>query len=215
MAAIRNVFEDAVRSAADEVRKEYPGNSAAEKISKQFQGLAEACLKRNLEVGTRKYQYELVHIWPMVERQLWNLRKLILKRMKPTANIREPWTISFSCGVPLEVFKLIQMVLKEGIEGAVCEFEETKARWTVKIKSIETLKELFSLARSVRRRTLPSDNDTNLLKDFNNLGHAQLIIGEGRDCILNYSRTLEVLRIRCHYGFWNSYGFPQHFVGNL
>ena len=120
MAAIRNVFEDAVRSAADEVRKEYPGNSAAEKISKQFQGLAEACLKRNLEVGTRKYQYELVHIWPMVERQLWNLRKLILKRMKPTANIREPWTISFSCGVPLEVFKLIQMVLNPISTGLFC-----------------------------------------------------------------------------------------------
>ena len=123
----------------------------------------------------------------MVERQLWNFRKVILRRMKLGANIKESGTISCSCGVPLEVFKLIQTILKEGLEGVVYEFDERKVQWTGLCLWPVILTFL----------------------DFNNLGYAQLIIGEDMDCILNYSRTLEVLRIRCHYGF------PKHFVENF
>ena len=62
--------------------------------------------------------------------------------------------------------------------------------------------------------TVPSDNDIELLEEFPNVGHAQILINNEKDFLFSYSRNLEVLRVQCHYGFWNSAGFPQQFVGN-
>ena len=134
--------------------------------------------------------------------------------MKPTSNMNRPWTINFSYRVPSKVFGLIRALLKTELEGAVCEFTETKATWKILMRSIETLKSLFFHARPAGRRTVPSDNDMELLKEFPKMGHAQILINNEKDFILSYSRNLEVLRVQCHYGFWNSAGFPQHFVGN-
>ena len=72
MAAIKATFEKATDSAVKRCNKKYPENQAASNIADSFKGFAEACLKRNLEVGERKLQFELVQVWPMVERELYH-----------------------------------------------------------------------------------------------------------------------------------------------
>ena len=86
MAIVQAIFEEGVQSAASRVKEEFPGNQAADLTSKEFQKLAGSCLQRHLEVGLRKMRYELVQVWPMVERELANLRRLIMRRVKPTGN---------------------------------------------------------------------------------------------------------------------------------
>ena len=79
MAAIKATFEKAIDSAVKRCSKKNPGNQAATNIADSFKVFAEACLKRNLEVGERKLQFELVQVWPMVERELYHIKKMLLK----------------------------------------------------------------------------------------------------------------------------------------
>ena len=211
MAVVQAIFEEGVQSAASRVKEEFPGNQAADLISKEFQKLAGSCLRRHLEVGPRKMRYELVQVWPMVERELANLRRLMMRRVKPTPNVRVPWTLSFSSRIPLEVFGLIRGLLKSEIEGAICDFTDSRARWIIKIKNFQTLKELFSLAKAARERTPRNDEGTlNFIREFTDIGYGQIVVEEEKPFTLIYSRNLETLKLNCFYGFWNSAGFPQH-----
>ena len=119
-----------------------------------------------------------MQVWPMVERELANLRRLIMRRVKPTP-IRAPWTLSFSSHIPLEVFGLITGLLKSEIEGAICDFTDSRARWIIKIKNFQTLKDLFRLAKAAREKTPRNDEGTlNFIREFTDIGYGQIVVEE-------------------------------------
>ena len=49
-----------------------------------------------------------------------------------------------------------------------------------------------------------------LKKEFRDGGVAEVLISEIQPFILKYSLNTEVLSISYFYGFWNSFGVPQH-----
>ena len=41
-------------------------------------------------------------------------------------------------------------------------------------------------------------------------GHAQIIVDTEKTGCFEYSMRKEILKVKLHYGYWNSYGISQH-----
>lgn len=54
------------------------------------------------------------------------------------------------------------------------------------------------------------DKDQLFHKDYEDKGIAKVLFSEEQPLIFKYNINRELLTVSFHYGYWNSYGVPQH-----
>ena len=54
------------------------------------------------------------------------------------------------------------------------------------------------------------DKDQLFPKDYEDKGIAKVLFLEEQPLIFKYNINRELLTVSFHYGYWNSYGVPQH-----
>ena len=129
MAEIREVYAEFLAEAKKEVRRRWPGSDTAHKISEDFSKVSEWTLKRNLERPSKRYQYDFVQSFPIMKRELNRIRKILVRKTRPRATLKNQWKSIAKRAMPREVFLTLEHYLAE--KGAVDDVSRTKCRCTL------------------------------------------------------------------------------------
>ena len=209
MANVRETFLNLIEDAED-LEKGFE-TEEENKILHDLKRLSYAPVKRRREYPLRRYRYELIQEFPILQRELGFWEKQLTSLMKPRPNMSKPWMLSFTRKLPDEVFSLLKCLVKEGDVNA--ELKETKHTWTCTIKTEDDLKELFKIAINkdkLKKKKTEEEELQFLEKSFKQEGFSKVICNANKPFIIKYSFSKEVVTISCAYGCWNRFMVPQH-----
>ena len=205
MAEIREVYTEFLAEAKKEVRRRWPGSDAAHKISEDFSKVSEWTLKLNLERPSKRYQYDFVQSFPIMKRELNRICKILVRKTRPRATLKNQWKSIAKRAMPREVFLTLEHYLAE--KGAVDDVSRTKCRCT--LTGHQGLEDIFKELSSESPGQASFDEDI-IVKKFRGGGYSRLEISGEKPIEFYYSYTTETIRVTCHYGFWNVHNIPQH-----
>ena len=144
MVNVRETFLNLIEDAED-LEKGFE-TEEEKKVFHDLKRQSYAAVKRRTEDPPRRYRYELIQGFPILQRELGFWEKQLTSIMTPRPNMSKPWMLSLTRNLPDEVFSLLKCLVKEGDVNA--ELKETKHTWTCTIKTEDDLKELFKIAIS-------------------------------------------------------------------
>ena len=141
----------------------------------------------------------------MVKRTLCRLHEAIIKRLRSTPSLSNPWRSVFQKDIPVEVFDIIWKIIKRN--GFGHETLETKAKVSISIFDIRKAVYLFNY---LNKDGVITEKCKLLKKDFKNGECASVVVSRDKPFCVNYNKNSEVLSISFSYGVWNQNGIPQH-----
>ena len=153
-----------------------------------------------------KFCHRIVDLWPMTKRILEKLHSGIAVRLRKTPTTASPYFCKVDREVPREVFDIIWKEIVEH-NGFGHEANQTTATVTIRItdrrKAVYIFNKMNSDGCIVEKAKL-------LRKYFDDESKAEVIITKEQPLIIKYRKNSEVLTLTFHYGYWNSFGIPQH-----
>ena len=172
----------------------------------ELDGLMAAVCRKHDGSVRHKDCHPIVDIWPTVERTLMKLHEAIGRRLRSTPTTVSPWLCSFTREIPKEVFEVIW---KRTIEHNGFGHNTTETAARIKVLITDKRKSIYVFNRMNDEGVLVKKGLL-LKKTFAGKGSAEVIVSSEKPMTFSYNKNSEVLSLTCHYGFWNSYGIPQH-----
>ena len=190
----------------DNYIKKSKDREKAGKIGSEVLLRSKEVAKKYLFEGEDACMFYVSQIYPMVSRELVRWTKIVAKRMKPRSSLSNPWGVKFSRNMPQEVFDLLKLTLLKGHYGIVSK----------KTCCVETLE--LTAANSAREWIMHVGSKTSseitmasiFYKSLKCGSHCEAVICADNPLIIKYSKSQENIKISLHYGYWNTFGVPQH-----
>lgn len=173
-------------------------------LFKEFDSLTEGIIEKQRNSEVKEYNV-LVDSWQMVKRMLCRLHEAIIKRLRSTPSLSNPWRSVFQKDIPVEVFDIIWKIIKRN--GFGHETFETKAKVNISIYDMRKAVYLFNY---LNKDGVITEKCMLLKKDFKNGECASVIVSRDKPFCIHYNKNSEVLSISFSYGVWNHNGIPQH-----
>ena len=201
MAEIRDIFKRHLTEAESEVRRGYQATDASLNILEDFSRVSDWALTRRLERPSKKYQHDYVQSFPIVKRELNRIRKILVRKTRPRATLRNKWKTIAKRSIPKEIFANVERYLADS--ELVDDVSRTDRRITLTVN--KDMEQFF------KQLCTEAERQQDILgRPIRGGGETRLIVSESKPVEFYYSYTTETLRVTCHYGFWNVHGVPQH-----
>lgn len=162
--------------------------------------------KKYLFDGEDVCMFHVTQIYPIVSRELLRWNKIVIRRMKPTPSLANPWAVQVNRNMPEEVFSLLKLTLLKGKYGELA--KNTNCVETLVITTAEATTEwIMHVTSKTNSAVRNTDIFHKCLKDGS---HCEAIISPEYPLIIKFSKSQENIKISLHYGYWNIFGVPQH-----
>ena len=73
--------------------------------------------KKYLFEGKDACMFHVSQIYPIVSRELLRWNKIVIRRMKQTSSMANPWGVQINRNMPEEVFNLLKLTVQKGNYG--------------------------------------------------------------------------------------------------
>lgn len=178
----------------------------AEDVFKELDGLMETVFEKHSELITHKECHEIVDMWPMTRRFLQKLHEGIYRRLRSTPTSSSPYYCSFTREVPKEIFNIMwKRIINNNSFGNTV--NKTPCRITITITDKRKAVYLFN---RMNKDGIIIEKEKLLKREFPDSGVAEVLISQTQPLIMKFSLNTEVLSLNYSYGYWNSFGVPQH-----
>lgn len=142
----------------------------------------------------------------MVARSLRKIHVKIIRHLHIRPKLANPWLGEFTMDIPSEVFtSMAQDIMGRTNFGH--EFSETNAYLIYNIIDLRKAKYLFSRMDIDGAEV---DMSNILKKEMQAPERCQVIVTEEKPLVLKFHKQNDVLLVKFHYGYWNTFGVPQH-----
>ena len=134
----------------------------------------------------------------------------IHRRLIARQRIRKPWYFEFTRDIPREIFWALKNALRSTNNPNLLtdiNMDGNKKAFVISLTSLARVVSLFTALTELDNRDVRSYLARKVLRSK---GIARVIVSDLKDFALVYKFSKRQLSISCHYGFWNSCGFPQH-----
>jgi len=158
------------------------------------------------ESVSRKECHPIVDIWPMTRRIIVKLHEGIYRRLRSTTTTASPYFCHFTREVSKEVFDIIW---KGIIEHNSFGHNSTTTAACVTICITDKRKAIYVFNR-MNDEEVKIEKNKLLKKEFDDNSIAEVLISKEQPMVMKYSKNNEMLAISFNYGYWNSFGIPQH-----
>lgn len=165
-------------------------------------------LKRRIPLVAKKYlgkygegqKFTVVKAFPMLSRIAQRWYKTFMRRMIAKCGVRNPWRVTFSEYLSIDLFNIMQQIIARSSYGVIC--MSTKKRITIvfsndarvfcELMDCKILKKDF-LKRSAKGK-----------------GKVEAVINTEKQFGITYFLEKEEITFDFYYGMWNQYDWPQH-----
>ena len=114
--------------------------------------------------------------------------------------------IRFSRNMPQKVFDLLKLTLLKGHYGTVS--KKTSCVETLELTAVNSAREwIMHVGSKTNSEITMASIFYKLLKDGSD---CEAVICTDNPLIIKYSKSQENIKISLHYGYWNTFGVPQH-----
>lgn len=156
-----------------------------------------------------------VNTRPMVARLLSKIHSKIMRRLRPTPNICNPWSGEFTLDVPFEVWNIL-------LAGVICHNSfghevlpsPTGVVVTVKMFDIRKARYVFDWQNMdgviVQKEQLLKRSHSEAVKEGEQQERTEVLVSVQTPLVFKWNRNSEVLQVTFQYGHWNAYGIPHH-----
>jgi hypothetical protein len=134
----------------------------------------------------------------------------IHKRLIARPRIRKPWYFEFTGDIPKEIFLALKDALRSTNNPNLLtdiNMDGNRKAFVISVTSLARVVSLFTELTELSNRNVKSYLARKVTRSK---GIAKVIVSDVKDFALVYKFSKRQLSINCHYGFWNTYGFPQH-----
>ena len=176
-------------------------------VYKELETLMETVFKKHdgSTPKNRKKCHQIVDIFPMASRILVKIHEAINRRLRRTPTTSSPYFCSFKQEVQNEVFDCIWKQIEQNGFG----HSSTSTNSCVTVLFTDKRKAVY-LMNTVNDNGIVLDKSMLFVKEFEDESVAEVLFSEDKPFTFKYSFKMEVLTISFHYGYWNSFGVPQH-----
>ncbi|CAB4038661.1 Hypothetical predicted protein [Paramuricea clavata] len=134
----------------------------------------------------------------------------IHRRLIARPRIRKPWYFEFTRDIPKEIFLALKDALRSTNNPNLLtdiNMDGNRKAFVISVTSLARVVSLFTELTEFSNRNVKSYLARKVTRSK---GIAKVIVSDVKDFALVYKFAKRQLSINCHYGFWNTYGFPQH-----
>ena len=134
----------------------------------------------------------------------------IHRRLIARPRIRKPWYFEFTRDIPKEIFLALKDALRSTNNPNLLtdiNMDGNRKAFVISVTSLARVVSLFTELTELSNRNVKSYLARKVTRSK---GIAKVIVSDVKDFALVYKFSKRQLSINCHYGFWNTYGFPQH-----
>ncbi|CAB4044456.1 Hypothetical predicted protein [Paramuricea clavata] len=132
------------------------------------------------------------------------------KEVNREPRIRKPWYFEFTRDIPKEIFLALKDALRSTNNPNLLtdiNMDGNRKAFVISVTSLARVVSLFTELTEFSNRNVKSYLARKVTRSK---GIAKVIVSDVKDFALVYKFAKRQLSINCHYGFWNTYGFPQH-----
>jgi hypothetical protein len=129
----------------------------------------------------------------------------IHRRLITRPQIRKPWYFEFTRDIPKEIFLALKDALRSTNNPNLLtdiNMDGNRKAFVISVTSLARVVSLFTELTELSNRNVKSYLARKVTRSKG--------IAKVKDFALVYKFSKRQLSINCHYGFWNTYGFPQH-----
>ena len=172
-------------------------------LFKELSVLKEQTMKSHSEANLKeklKFKKCDLHHIACSEVRYW--KKTLIRRQFLTAKHSHPWVIEFTSRLQEDIFKhIVNIITSTSNFGVQTRPGRTNKEQIVEVTSKPKLQQML--------RFCLGNEETNLKREFPGKGKTDIIIDREKPLTVTYNSQNEVVKVRCHYGAWNSDNVPQ------
>ena len=134
---------------------------------------------------------------------------LIYRRLSARQRIRRPWFLEFTRDIPKELYLALKRAFSTTTNRDLRRNVDMEGDGKGFVITIGYLPSVLYMFRILTGKTVEQ------LKGYLNRkipgkGKAKVLVSRFKEFTLSYKYSKRQLVVSCHYGFWNTHGFPLH-----
>ena len=168
-------------------------------------------LKRLIPLVAKKYlgkygegqKFTVVKAFPMLSRIAQRWYKTFMRRMIAKCGVRNPWRVTFSEYLSIDLFNIMQQIIARSSYGVIC--MSTKKRITIVFSNDARVRNVF--CKLMDCKILKKDF---LKRSAKGKGKVEAVINTEKQFGITYFLEKEEITFDFYYGMWNQYDWPEH-----
>ena len=197
-----------IHEAVNDYTNSSENRALATEIGSEVLQLSRAVVKKHTWDSERAFKFHLAQPARILARSVVYWHKKILRKLKRKMIASQPWTVTFSWNLPLEVFDCFKVVVSVPSNGGSV-VKNTRAIQEIHITDMEKLKGLFLSLVNKYRKGIINESDV-FVKSEKDGSYSQVIVTGDHPAQFRYSKNSEIMKISVRYGHFNRLGVPQH-----
>ena len=148
-------------------------------------------------------KFTVVKAFPMLSRIAQRWYKTFMRRMIAKCGVRNPWRVTFSEHLSIDLFNIMQQIIARSSYGVIC--MSTMKRITIVFSNDARVRNVF--CELMDCKILKKDF---LKRSAKGKGKVEAVINTEKQFGITYFLEKEEITFDFYYGMWNPYDWPQH-----